>query len=147
MVFWVSIATNKWTSRTGKQPGNNTVKEVMNLSYKSTWYQVDWTDIHLEDDPDTAGLLWQQNSWIIIMNNCVPTQFLTKKKRLSWLTKKINVVWYIRQWNAAFNKTKWNNFSESSMSTYIKSNYCLGCKAVSGSPPYLMMQKRYETGS
>jgi len=40
-----------------------------------------WTNILPEDELHTAALLWQQK-FLDIMNKCVPTQFLTRKKRL-----------------------------------------------------------------
>ena len=73
------------------------------INKMADYIAIDWNNILPEDDPDTAALLWHQK-FLGIMNKCIPTQFLTRKKRLPWLTK--NVVRYIRRQNAAFNKAK-----------------------------------------
>jgi len=70
---------------------------------------INWSSVLPEDDPDTAAMIWQ-NKFLDIMNECVPVQYLPRRRRLPWLTK--NVVRHIRKRNAAFNKAKKNNFSD-----------------------------------
>ena len=53
-----------------------------------------------EDDPNTAAMIWQ-NKFLDIMDECIPTQCLPRRRSLPWLTK--NVVRHIRKRNAAFN--------------------------------------------
>ncbi len=74
---------------------------------KSMIDAIDWNSV-LPDDPDLAAIIWQ-SKFLDIMAQCIPTQYLPRRRRVPWLTK--NVMRHIRKRNAAFNKAKRTNFS------------------------------------
>ncbi len=70
---------------------------------------VDWSAMLSADDPDSAAIIWQ-NKFVEIMSECVPPQYLPRRRKVPWLTS--TVVCHIRRCNAAFITARKRNFQD-----------------------------------